>query len=212
MAMPQFTLLDLIIAVPDDVTLSTSQAQLGCMTFRLEGPSVAHVRERIESAARRSYTIRRAHNATYMFCQERWIHATAIGPSQLDVMAYDPERLPFAQVDESGIRLGPLAIGLNGVCIVPRRERHDSSRGLWIGEWKIAGETASELSASIVEHLAVLGLRSVGTFAPRDARVGDTWSTEASNQSRLAKIYATQRNDHVLLRVEVVDGAQAAND
>jgi hypothetical protein len=194
--------IDIEVYLPGDVVVTVGQ-RLGRTHYVLLGAGMAALLDSIiEDAQQLGYASSQAGDACYLTRRDQCVTLLLVSPEQLDIVVDDPERLPLAQVTETGIALAGIELDLPGAVITPRRERHGSAT--WIAEWEIARLDARGLSATILGGLKALALRSVGTFEPFDAGVGDTWSTEASDARTTIAVHATQRADDVLLRIELV--------
>jgi hypothetical protein len=204
--MSSVKLLDLDILLPSDVVLTVAEPQNMVEFYSLEGSAVDLARESIEAAGTAlGYDLTRTAKASCLLRRGQRITLVSVGPSRVDVTIDDSERLPFAKTAERGITVGRISVELEGVRIVPRRERHGPQSTKWISEWEISGKDAHFLSSSILDSLATRGLRSGGTLAPLNADVGSTWHSEAYSAEMLIKVRARQEHDHVLLRLELVD-------
>lgn len=200
--------IDVEVSLPSDVVATARPPRDCVMFYRLEGQSVEKVRLQIEKIALAlGYDLKRTDRASYLVRREREqrIVVLVTSATRLDVTVDDQEQLPLARVTERGIALGRFVIELEAVRVVSGRERHTPNSTQWIGEWKVFGKDAREVSSMALDALVATGLHSSGTFAPTTPGIGGIWTSESYNPDTLMKIRAKQESDHVLLQLELID-------
>lgn len=210
--MSQLILGDIDVAVPDNV-LVTSGASLPRMRrYRVTGPGVDVVRARVvEVAAAVGYVLHGRPNVATLARGQQRIVVHDVLPLELSVAAYDLERVPAAETDLPGIALGRFWISLPGVRLVKLGEHAAAAPTGTTAEWEVFGQDASTVSTQVLVSLAAHGLSGTGPLAPRDASVGDTWSSDAANPNAFVKVHATQEADRVVLKLTLLDDEPTDN-
>jgi len=201
-------LIDIEVALPEDLALETRRPQDGIAFHGISGPSAAQVRDRVEaSAAVYGYELERAPQASHLLRRKQRISMLVPNPTQLDITVDDPEVLPTARIDSRGIVLGQLSIEITASRIVPLKERHDEGSSSWSAEWNVYGKRVDELCSQIHEELVQKGLRSNGIWGPPKGGI-QRWHVEAYSPRRLVKAYISDEGDHLTLALTLDDDTE----
>lgn len=115
-------------------------------------------------------------------------------------------------VDEVRARVVEAATALGYVLIVDLTPRNPARQATRAQGRSVSrhngrmGDLRPGCECSVQPAHALFG---VGPFAPRDASVGDTSSSEAGNPNTLVKVYATQEADRIVLKLVLMDDEPA---
>jgi len=194
------------LALPENALVTGVASPPRMRRYRVTGPAVDEVRARVvEAATAVGYVLHQRRNVATLVRGEQRIVVGDVDALELSVAAYSLERAPPADMDLPGIALGRLWISLPGVRLAGPRERNAAPSAGTTAEWEVFGQDASAVSSQVLASLAAHGLLGTGPLAPRDAAVGDTWSSDAANPNTLVKVHATQEADRVVLELVLID-------
>lgn len=200
----RFMIIDLEVALPSDISIEIGSPE-GMREVRvLKGASVSTVASAIEVAATaagfapiratpRDLLLRRDAQAIYLFQQT---------DTTLVVRVEDPAVFPVSRVNDLGVQIHDIDLGIVATRIVPGREQHISGSHEWSADWTIFGRSAEDLSVQLQAAFLKLGLQSNGVWAPPEGM--DRWKVEAYSAERLLQAEIFAKPDRCELKIHLV--------
>jgi hypothetical protein len=202
----QLILGEVDVTLPENALVTGGASPPRMRRYRVTGPGVAEVRARvIEAATAVGYTPHRRSKVVTLVRGRQRIVLRDVDALELSAAAYSLERIPAADLDVPGIALGRFWISLPGARFAKRPAHETVPPAGTTAVWEVFGKDASEVSSLVLVSLAAHGLLGMGPLVPRDASIGDTWSSDAANLNTLVKVYATQEADCVVLKLVLID-------